>query len=298
MMMMAASLLAQNMSSAEKAIKEVIENETKFYNERNYDAWASTWAHDEGVYWSVTGPELSMSTHGWEALAKEAKAYFKQNPQANPYTPKKDDYHFVVNGNMAFVTFKENGNMSSRVLVKDKGNWKLLRMDVVQTKAYEHQSNKRMLQSMAGVWKLDPATVNLNDDTWTLHALKCKVKTTEMGMKMYVESDWESSGGVRGIWKDDYAIAYDRSSAGYPVMLSEISPEGSSVWTGNCHFKDEYLVIKAKPVASEGLMKHKIMPESANKLKMHYLFTNDAGETMWEMSFTLVKEQEDALTMR
>ncbi|MDX1407026.1 MAG: hypothetical protein R3330_02805, partial [Saprospiraceae bacterium] len=262
-----ASLFAQKMSSAEKAIKEVIENETKFYNARNFDAWANTWVHAPGIYWSVTGPETSMSAQGWDALAQQARDYFKQNPEPNTYTPNKTDYQFMVEGNMAFVTFMENGNMSTRVLTKDKGDWRLMRMGVVLTGAYDHFNQKRTLQRLVGTWKLDPATVQLNDDSWTLHGLKCKVKQTDMGMWMYVSSEWSNNQGMHGIWKDEYMIAYDNASQSYGVMLNGVSPESSSVWSGKCHFKDGAVTFKTTSLGGEevGMLKHKIMPEGSNK---------------------------------
>lgn len=295
---MTMTAFAQDMSSTEKAIKQVIEDETKFYNERNYDAWANTWAHSDKIYWSVAGPETSREVHGWEQLSKATKEYFTNNPTPAESKQVKDGYNFMVKGDMAFVTFKEDGNMSTRVLAKKSGQWKLLRMGVVHTVAYKRHHENTMLKSLTGIWKLDPTTVQLSDNSWTMQSFKCKVKETDMGFKMYVTSDW-SSEKMTGTWKDEYTIAYDSQTDIIGAMMSTKSPQGSSVWSGKCYVMDDYVALKMKPMSDEtAKMKHKLIPQDDNTIKMHYVFTNGEGETMFEMTFAVVKELEDALTVR
>ena len=293
-------LFAQDMTSAEKDIKEVIENETKMYNARDYDGWAATWAHSPAIYWSVAGPEWSKEVKGWEALSMDTKKYFEKNPDPVKYLPKKTDYEFSVNGNMAFVTFHENGNMSTRVLAKKKGAWKLMRMGVVETVAYETQRRMDAMENLVGIWYLDPTSVEVSDESWTLNNLKCKVKSTDLGMKMYMSSNWKSDSGFEGEWKEEYIFANDSEAQKVGVMISTKGPKGTSVHSGKCYFKEDYMVVKAKKLGSEGdaLMKQKIALKDGNTMKMHYVFLDDKGETEWEMKFKLTKSKDESLAMR
>lgn len=281
----------------EDAIKKVIEDETHLYNQRDYDAWAATWAHNDNVLWSLAGPNTNLEYRGWDDWSAQTKEYFMENPEPVETYQKKTNYNFTVNGDMAFVTFLEDGNMSSRVVVREEGKWKLQQVGIVQTKAYEAQKQMKALHGLTGVWQLDPATVELSDEEWTLLDVHCKVKETTTGLKMYLTSDWKNDKGFEGTWKDSYMIARDSESGMLGAMVSTEGPWGTSVHAGECYVKDDYVKIIAKKLGKETSMKHKIMKKDDNHVDMQLVFMNAEGEKEWEMKFTLVKDQESSLAM-
>ena len=129
--------------NSETAIKRAIEVETTYFNQRNYDKWADTWMQELYIYWSVTNPHEHSELRGWKALSQMMKDLFEQSPEPVQLKQQKTDYKFRVSGNMAFVTFLEDGNASTRVLETSGGKWKLIRMGVVNSTAYE-QHNKSL----------------------------------------------------------------------------------------------------------------------------------------------------------
>lgn len=289
-------LMAQ-MTTEEKVIKQVIEDETQLFYQRDYDAWASKWAHSPSVYVSITGPETHISALGWEELSAQVKEEFSKNPDPIDRKPEKTDYNFMVKENMAFVTFKEDGDMSTRVLKKHDGVWKVLNVGVVQTGAYQAQKHMKALKGLTGVWELDPTSVELSDEKWSLTDAKCKVKETSTGVKMYITSDWKRADGFTGTWNDAIVVARDSESDKMGVMISTDGPYGTSVHTGECYVKDDYIAFKAYKLGTENLMKQKLVRVDDNTLKMHYKFMNADGEVEWKMGFALVKNQEESLAM-
>jgi len=125
------TLFAQNSSKDEMAIKQVIEDETKYFMARDFDKWANCVAHDPMTFFSWTSPFAGengiMENHGWENLSAAVKEYMTKH-QPNEKETTRSNYQIRLKGDMAFVTFKENETVAgSRVMEKINGNWKILR---------------------------------------------------------------------------------------------------------------------------------------------------------------------------
>jgi hypothetical protein len=292
-----ACTLSAQMTAEQKAIKQVIEDETKHWYAQDYDAWAASWVHSPAVYWSVTGPDTYMKQMGWDALKAFAKATWESEPASDGGTPAKTDFAFDVQGNMAFVTFKEDGNMSTRVLKKQDGKWKLLNVGVVLSKSYEVKKQKDALHALNGVWELDAGSVELSDDKWSLDQAKFKVKQTATGAKMYMTSDWSRNDGFTGTWEDHCVVASDTEAGKYGFMVNTTGPYGSSVITGELYFKDEYIAFKGHKLGADNVVKQKFALKDDNHLKVHNKYMDADGNVEWEMSFVLVKDQDASLVM-
>jgi hypothetical protein len=129
---------AQERESQQKvAIKKVIENETQFFLERDYDQWANSWVHEPYISWSGADPTGCETVLGWEPLSKRIKDIFDQYPDPPTANFQKTNYCIRVHGKMAFVTFVEDGNSSIRVLERHGKKWKLVCMNVIASSAYE-----------------------------------------------------------------------------------------------------------------------------------------------------------------
>ena len=135
-LILASYTYAKDLSKEEAAIKKAIEDETYYADQKNYNKFSDLWMHEPYVYWSVTNPNSHFELEGWEALSKYFKKQFEKFPEPMQRKANKTDYKFRIIEKMAFVTFREDGNASTRVMEKQNGKWKLIRMGVVGSTAY------------------------------------------------------------------------------------------------------------------------------------------------------------------
>lgn len=152
----------QKLSPEHAAIKQVIEDETKHFMACDYDQWAACVAHDDMTYFSYTSPfhgeNAIWEAQGWEQVSKETKEFMEENKPTDKL-PKKTDYKFKVKGDMAYVTFTEDDRLAeTRVLEKVDGQWKILRMEATNSKAFKNFHQLYALQRMAGNWEVDMST--------------------------------------------------------------------------------------------------------------------------------------------
>jgi hypothetical protein len=185
---------SQKKSGEEDAIKKVIEQETRAYNESNVDKWADSWAHESTSYFVYTGPSNSIELIGWEKILKEFKGYM-QNPtpideEQYKITGRKYDYQFKISGNLASVTCKEGkGNLATRVLEKQSGHWKIVGVTSVSSLSYAFRESVNKLKVFIGKWKIEPASLKF-EPAITGFALKkydFEVRETENGIEMITE---------------------------------------------------------------------------------------------------------------
>jgi hypothetical protein len=156
----------------ETAIRKVIEDETKYLVMEDFEKWSGCWIHSSQAYFSITKSFDHFELHGWEAISTHIKEQMAA-PGKSEWLPKKTDYQFRIVGNMAFVTFKEDGFASTRVLEKQKGKWKLLQMSVVQISEpavpsleMDKKSWHTKLSSLSsGVYAMGSITLKAETDT-------------------------------------------------------------------------------------------------------------------------------------
>lgn len=128
----------------EEAIRKVIESETAaITNLCDFEKWADHWWHEPYTFFSLTFPDWHVGLRGWDDIAawgKQTAADCTPNERIFP----KYDYKYKISGSMAFATFLENeGNVSTRVLEKRNGQWKLIRMGVIGTAVYKSLAQKQ-----------------------------------------------------------------------------------------------------------------------------------------------------------
>ena len=153
------SLYAQKSTTEQDAIRKVIELETKYYFDGNYDKWASTWAHEATDYVIFTGPNGNSETIGWDNISAGNKPNMKNvaliSADELATTYKKYDYQYKINGSLANVTFREGkGNFLTKTLEKQNGEWKITGMTLVNSTDFKFKASYNSLKSYVGKWKL------------------------------------------------------------------------------------------------------------------------------------------------
>jgi hypothetical protein len=124
-------------------IMDVLWGEYKAYFEKDYQAWAAKFVHDDYVrYWGFWEgyPEQVRQYNGWKMLdedkrkrmAGEIKAYWDQN---NPGM-EMSDINLQIRGNVAWITFRSvskdtktgaflGESLETKILEKVNGEWKI-----------------------------------------------------------------------------------------------------------------------------------------------------------------------------
>ena len=122
----------------ELAVKQVIEDETRFFVERDFDKWANLWVHAPYIYIGIATPSMNEELRGWNDYSTFMKGVLSQGSMnSDEHYAAKTDYQFIIGRDLAFVTFYENGNASTRVLEKHQGQWKLIHTGVIYTEDYK-----------------------------------------------------------------------------------------------------------------------------------------------------------------
>ncbi|MEN0050932.1 MAG: hypothetical protein AAF806_27960 [Bacteroidota bacterium] len=120
------SLSAQTDDKA--AIIKVIEDEHRFFCEKNFEKMAMTFDQTENLLW---GDGIEWSIKGWETIAKGFQDYFANDPE--PIEPDIFyNYDITIGNDRAIAVFdhkkkdKEKSTAKGvRILVKRDGAWKI-----------------------------------------------------------------------------------------------------------------------------------------------------------------------------
>jgi hypothetical protein len=127
-----------NPEVSKNEIIKVIENETKTFYKKDFNAWSSNFVQDERIFWVCAEPEMLLRANGWADLSKFIGDWMKENPKPIDYEKalfKINDLKITVQNNMAFVKFNYlnqnkdvavNNSMENRVLIFDNQKWKII----------------------------------------------------------------------------------------------------------------------------------------------------------------------------
>ena len=289
-------LLAQ--SAEEAAIKKAIEDETHYFNQRDYDQWASLWVHSPNTYVSIAGPNENLEQKGWEEISQQVKEFMANNPNPVPDYQKKTDYKYLVDGSMAFVTFDEDGNYSTRVLQKTDNGWKTLEVSVVQTRAYEAQARaeaiKKLIDDAQGNWQLDPETIENRSANFETTGIGLKITPKKTGMVM--EGYWEiitENGNARNEWGEiQFMFPNDTTQAlvlcNWSYTDSPFMMISSGVFEVNENKTFEGKVTAVK--AQNPYLKMIIDFKSINRIRLDFSLLNREGNEAFGFAYDLVKK--------
>jgi hypothetical protein len=127
----------QKAASEEDAIREVIENESKYFWARDLKKWKSYYIQAPYTERTVASTDVVRRYYGWDEWYNEVQQLFKDSPDPVPYDGivKKSNYNFRIYGNGAWVSFEQdNGGtktLETRILEKEKGKWKIAMVHIV-----------------------------------------------------------------------------------------------------------------------------------------------------------------------
>lgn len=115
----------------ERAIQQVIEDESKYFWARDFKNWQKQWIHKPYVVWSAASDAGVRQYHGWKAWEKEVMGLFAESPDPMPYdnVVKKENYVFRIYENGAWVSFEQFNegihSYETRIMEKNGGKWRI-----------------------------------------------------------------------------------------------------------------------------------------------------------------------------
>lgn len=146
----------------EAAIKNVLNQETKTFFNKDYDGWAKTWVHDTAASMLRVNQTATIQLIGWNAISaqyKEVIQGLRPRTEAEIATfLNKTDFHIYINGNMATVSFKEGDkdpNTELRTMMKQNGTWKILNYTIIFNGGFDMSHIMENMKVFVGKWVLD-----------------------------------------------------------------------------------------------------------------------------------------------
>lgn len=288
------ALAQQKLSAEEAAIKKVIEDETMYFDQRNYDKWAECVAHDPMAYFSWTTPfageNAVFEARGWEEISKAYKEMMEKDPP-NPNSAKKENYQFKVNGNMAYVTFMEGGVSDQvRVLEKKDGQWRILRVDAINSTAFKKFQQLHALQRMAGTWEIDLASFKKSAGDWSLISTTLELEQTPSGLSTTEHSTYRNAQGELRVYEEQGMVCLNMQTGVIGALSAPHYPYSGWTEVGFSTGKfDEkgVLHLKGSPVGdTEHTVDTKIWMEGEN-MKFSQEVKDNKGEEVYAVSYQL-----------
>jgi hypothetical protein len=293
-LVLASSINAQNLSKEEKAIKKVIENETHYWQQRDFEKYADTWVHEPYIYRSYTAPRQNSELRGWNAISQWAKSAFENSsgPVIGEYN--KIDYCFVVSGTMAFVTFMENGNSSTRVLEKRGSEWKLVGLSVIRSQAYKALEQEARLKKFVGNWKASPSSIKETPGFpgEELVAVDISITYTEGSLKRLITTHYRTANDAFAV-RVETTIVYDANAQKSIALNVENAPWGTTAATGECEVDgDGNVSIKFYEIEDRSVLRAEeaITWKDENTMRNKVTFYTKAGKRLNTMSFDMIRQ--------
>jgi hypothetical protein len=133
LLMLASPVYSQSkqQNADEKAIMEVIENESRHFWARDFKKWKKQWIQEPYVIWTAASEAGVRQYHGWDAWEKEVLQLFEESPEPMPYdgVVEKKNYTFRIYDNGAWVSFEQENEgtrtYETRIMEKKGGKWRI-----------------------------------------------------------------------------------------------------------------------------------------------------------------------------
>lgn len=283
---------AQQLSKDEITIKKVIEDETAFYCEQNYEAWSKLWVHSATIHWASISPDNYTEFKSWDKLSEYIKNEFEQYPDTLKWHPQKTDYKFHIEKNIALVTLKEDGNACTRVLTKGKDGWKIIQMTVVKTDAFEHAMTISKLKNVTGWWVIDPASVKIKSP-WaqSIDKLNCKITQSDKGFAINSKFVMNAGEAQWHYWEEKI-LTVKHEVKEIPVLVRAGGEGWSNVCAGHGIFKDGKLVLTYFDVLNPLLVtrKESYTLKSSGILHLEGKYLDEKGEETGYYSYDLIRK--------
>lgn len=166
--------VAPDMEKEKEAIIAIIKAETQSYCDRDFEAFAATWKHDESVLDVRTSKTSYGISFGWEGSGATMEEFFKNNPEPIENMEVKKNFNVQVKDNFAWATFDQdtyNGegeivssNFGTNILEKIDGNWRIVYLTRLNRSSYyddfkEIQLPVEVLNKLTGKYEIQPGFI-------------------------------------------------------------------------------------------------------------------------------------------
>ena len=131
----------EEITELQKEIRNIILEETRCFLRRDYESWAGCWIHDEKSTILECRPAFAEEITGWTRISEYMKNLLESGTTELGDEVRKTDFSYRIGKDLAFVSFRENGNASTRLLKKTDNGWKICHVGVVYTSIYQRNGN-------------------------------------------------------------------------------------------------------------------------------------------------------------
>lgn len=128
-----------NLEKEKKAIFNVIENETKSFFARDYNAWKANYAQTDYAFQAWSNNDGTFDSNvGWDDINKQIGRYISDNPEpvsSHPIVERKNVKFKFFDDNVAYLT------------------WDQFNSDKME-KNFHHSKEVRLMEKIDGQWKI------------------------------------------------------------------------------------------------------------------------------------------------
>ena len=126
----------KSLTADERAIQEVIENESRYFWARDLKNWKKCYVQEDYTVWRASTRDGCRQYIGWKSWLNQVKDHFKESdPEPYDGFVEKRDFKFRIYGDGAWVTFvqEDDGAITyeTRILEKEKGQWKIAMVELI-----------------------------------------------------------------------------------------------------------------------------------------------------------------------
>ena len=121
--------------NAEALIIETLQQETRYFCERNLLKWEEQWSKQPFVSKMYTGNTEFKEFSGWEAIRQNTVDHIRDYPDPIPLQEVDQAYTVTVFGQTALVLYAKMGEQGpireTRFMVNEGEKWKIARMQTI-----------------------------------------------------------------------------------------------------------------------------------------------------------------------
>lgn len=287
------NLAGQSFKGEEAAVFKAIEDDIKYFDQRDYEKWAAMWVHEPYVQNVWIGPDGFGKTLSWEDMDKFGKEFMRDNPAPVPTNFVPTDAKFLIRGDLAIVEYTNTGERFMRVLEKRGGAWKMAQIQRVQIGSYQTNALMNQLKGLNGEWALVPGTITIKNSPWRIENASCEVESTPSGFRLIIYYLMKNPDNMLQKAQDEIIVALnsaDQQMVATHAWHWEASGQ-NFVSTGNCQQgENKQLTVATTFIDNEAnKVQHNIHPTAAGKLVLTTIFF-PGEDRQWSMEYTLERK--------
>lgn len=124
-----------DISKEKEKIIAVLNQETKYFCDRNLEKWQQQWSHQPFVSKMYAGSVDFEELTGWKAINQFTRDHIAEHPAKIPIPDTNFEYDFHFFKDTAWVFYSKNVDgkrvRETRFMVKENDQWKIGRMQTL-----------------------------------------------------------------------------------------------------------------------------------------------------------------------